>query len=92
LPSALNAALLAISPFEVLRIDDILFLRCFRGLSRNNLEGDFEGDEDEATSTAVAGLSVWLEADIVFFKGLPSCSGAVASGTAGTDTDFEWPR
>jgi hypothetical protein len=94
LPSALKAALLAIRPLDVLRIDDILFLRCFKGLSRKSLEGDLDGDEEEATAetteTAVAGLAGESEPDTVFFNGLPSCrSDAVNIGTAGTEMDLE---
>jgi hypothetical protein len=73
-------------------MEDILFLRCFKGLSRKSLVGDFEGDEEEG-ATAVAGLTEAFVTDIVFFNGLPSSgSEAGINGTAGTDTDLECPR
>ena len=94
--SALNAALLAIRPLDVLRIEDILFLRCFKGLSRKSLEGDLEGDEEEATfeatETAVAGLAGESEPDTVFLRGLPSDRSVAANNVAaGTETDLECP-
>ena len=39
-PSALIAALLARNPLELFKMEENLFLTCFKGLSRPNREGD----------------------------------------------------